>query len=70
MIGAFGSVTKELLKGLEDGGRRMSGEPSNYNIIEIGLNTEKSPGDLCRRTVTQTPVKDHRVKLMRKNLKE
>ena len=27
------------------------------SIIEIGLNTEKSPGDLRRLAVTQTPVK-------------
>ena len=31
----------------------------NYCIIEIGQNTEKSPGDLRRLAVTQTPVKDH-----------
>ena len=36
-----------------------SGDHPNYSIIEIGQNTEKSPGDLRRLTVTQTPVKDH-----------
>ena len=28
-------------------------------IIEIDQNTEKSPGDLRRLAVTQTPVKDN-----------
>ena len=31
----------------------------NYCIIEIGQNTEKSPGDLRKLPVTQTPVKDY-----------
>ena len=37
----------------------MNGDHSNYSIIEIGLNTEKSPGDLRKLAVTQTPVKYH-----------
>ena len=28
-------------------------------IVEIGQNTEKSPGNLRRLAVTQTNVKDH-----------
>ena len=46
------------------GGRRTSGDHPNYNIIENSQNTEKSPGDLRRLTVTQTPVKVHQLKLM------
>ncbi len=46
------------------GGRRTSGDHPNYNIIENGQNTEKSPGDLRRLAVTHTPVKDYRLKLM------
>ena len=57
--GTFGTVTKGLLKGLED-------QP-NDSIIE---NTEKSPGDVRRLAVTQTPVKDHQLTLMWKTLKE
>ena len=45
------------------GGRRMSGHHPNYYIIEIGQNTEKSPGDLRELAVTQNPVKDHQLKL-------
>ena len=48
VISAFGTVTKGLLKGLEDsevGGRV---DHPNYSIIENGQNTEKSPGNLRR----------------------
>ena len=60
VIGALGTVTKGLLKGLEDlevGGRVEI-------IIENGQNTEESPGDLRRLAVTQSPVKDHQLTLM------
>ena len=56
VIGAFGTVTKGLLKGLEDlqvGGR----VETNNSIIENRQNSEKSPGDLRRFAVTQSPVK-------------
>ena len=46
------------------GNKRTSRDHSNYNITEIGQNTEKSPGDLRRLTITQTPVKDHQPTLM------
>ena len=56
MIGAFGTVPKGLLKGLED---LKDGDHRNYSIVENGQNTENSPGDLRRLAVTQTPVKYH-----------
>ena len=34
----------------------------NYSIIENGQNTEKSPGELRRFAVTQTPVKSQNFK--------
>ena len=64
VIGAFSTVTKELLKGLEDFEIRGRGDHPNYYFIENGLNTEKSPGDLRKLGVTQTPVKDHQLTLM------
>ena len=64
VIGAFGTVTKRLLKGLEDWKSATSRDYPDYYIIENCQNTEKSPGDLRRLTVTQTPVKDHRLTLM------
>ena len=38
------------------GNKRASRDHPNYCIIEIGKNTEKSPGDLSRLAVTHTPV--------------
>ena len=64
VIGAFGTVTKGLLKELEDLERRTSEDHPNDSIIENGQNTKKSPGDLRRLAVTQTPVKNHRLTLM------
>ena len=65
VIGAFGTVTKGLLKGLEDlEVWRTSGDHPNYCIIENGQNTKKNPGDLRRLAVTQTPGKNHRLTLM------
>ena len=53
---------------LENNG--TSGDHPNYYIIENSQNTEKSPGDLRTLTVTQTPLKDNQLTLMRKTLKE
>ena len=39
----------------------------NYSIIEIGQNIEKSPGDLRKLVVIQTPVNDHRANTDVKN---
>ena len=61
VVGAFGTVTKGLLK---------SGDDQNDCIIEKGQNTEKSPGDLRGIAVIQTPVKNHQQTLMWKTLQE
>ena len=45
VISAFGTITKGLLKGLDE---LEVGEHPNYYIIENGQNTEKSPGELMR----------------------
>ncbi len=44
----------------------MSEDHPKYFIIEIGQNTENSPGDLRR---FENPVKDDQLTLMRKTLK-
>ena len=62
VIGAFGTITKGLLKGLED--------YPNDSIAKNGQNPETSPGDLKKLAVTQTPVKNHQLTLMWKTLKE
>ena len=46
VIGALGTVTKGLIN-KETGGlrnQRMNGDHPKYSIIDIGQNTEKSPG--------------------------
>ena len=46
--------------------------PADHRVKlkECEKNTEKNHRDLRRLAVTQTPVKDHQLKLMRKTLKE
>ena len=53
VVGAFGTVTKGLLKGL--GNKRKNGDHPNYYIFEKSQITEKNPGDLTGLAVTQTP---------------
>ena len=43
------------------GNKRMSGEHPNYRIVEIGQNTEESPGDPRRLSIIQMPVRNHRL---------
>ena len=52
------------------GGKRTSRGHPNYNKIENSQNTEKSPGDLRRLAVTQTPVKYYQLQLMTRTLNE
>ena len=61
VIGAFGTVTKGLLKGLEN--LEFGGRVETIKRTAL-LRTEKGPGDLRRLTVTQTPGKDHQLMLM------
>ena len=51
------------------GNMRSSGDHTNYSIDEIGQNTKKSPGDLGRLAVTQTPVKNYQLAPVVKTLK-
>ena len=47
VIGAFGTVTKRVVKGTGGlGSWRTSGNHPNESITENGQNTEKSPGEL------------------------
>ena len=52
------------------GNNETVGDCPNYFIIEIGQNTEKSPGDFGRLAVTQSPIENHQLTLMWKSLKE
>ena len=66
VIGTLGMVTKGLVPELED----LEIDHLNYNIVEIGQNTEESPRDLRRLAVSKSPVNDHQVMLIWKTLKE
>ncbi len=44
--------------------KKTNGDHPIYYTIEIGQNTEKSPGDMMRLDVTQIPGKDHQLTLM------
>ena len=58
----------KLTRGL--GNNWTSADHPNYCIIDISQKTtEKSPGDLRRLAVTQTPVRDHQLTLILKTLK-
>ena len=71
VIGALVTVTKGLLKGLEDlEVRERMKTIQTTALLRSALNTQKSPGDLRRRAVTQTPMKDHQFTLKRKTAKE
>ena len=53
--------------GIGNGGfwnKRTSRDHLNNIIVEIGQNTERSPGDLRRFAVTQTPVRTYRLMLV------
>ena len=52
VIGALGTIPKQLVKGLEY--LEIKGQVET--IIKIIKNTKKSPGNLMRLSVTQTPV--------------
>ena len=62
VIDAVGTVTISK-RSREHKNKRTSGDHPNYNIFEIGQNTEKSPGVLRKLVVTQTPVTDHQLTL-------
>ena len=46
------------------GNKRTSGYHLNCIIVQISQNTEKSPGDLMRLTVTQTSMKHNQLTLV------
>ena len=72
VIGAFGTVTKGLLKGLEDleVGRRVETIQTTalLKTARILRRVLEAWGDLRRLAVTQSPVKDHQLTLMWKIL--
>ena len=51
------------------GNKGMNGDHLNYSNTEIDQNTKKCPEGLRRLDVTQTPVKNHQLTLVRRTLK-
>ena len=51
------------------GNERTCEDHQNDSIVEIGQNTEKSPGDLRRLAVTQTLVENYQLTLVLKTSK-
>ena len=67
VIGVLGTIPKGLVRELEEmeiGGRAKTIQTTA--LLKIGQNIEKSPGDLRRLAVTQAPVREHQLTLMRK----
>ena len=52
VVGMFGTVYKSLEKKLEELKIRKNQVHTDHNIVKIGLNTEKSPGNIRRPNVT------------------
>ena len=48
------------------GNKRASGDHPKYGIVKINQNAEKSPGELRRLAVTQTPVRNNLLSLVSK----
>ena len=46
------------------GNQRKNRDQQDYRFVEIGQDTEKSPGNLRRLAVIQTPMKDHQETLV------
>ena len=61
VIGAFGTITQGLLKGME--GLEIPSPPKD-SIAENGQNPETGPGGFRRLAVTQTPMKNHQLTQM------
>ena len=60
---------------MSEGLERQTGKTGNlktnrdhldHSSVKIGLNTDKSPGDPWKLTITQTPIKDHHLTLVGK----
>ena len=58
VVGVLGTIPKRIIKGTGKlVNKRESKNYPNYSIVNIGLNTEKSPGYLRRFTFSQTREK-------------
>ena len=68
-VGALGMVLKGLEK-KKSWKLRKNWNCTNHRIVKIGLDIDKSPGNLKRLAVIQTLVKDHQLILVWKTHKD
>ena len=64
VVGALRTITEGSVKRLEE--LKIRGQVEiipDYNIIKIGPNTEKSPGDLRRLAITPNPLRNNQLTL-------
>ena len=67
VVGALVTVPKSLEERLEwSENQRKSQDHPYHSFVKIGQNTKKSLGALRRLAVTQTSVKNNRLKLVQK----
>ena len=69
LTGAFGTVNKGLVLELQDLEIRGRVETIQTTALLRSVRILKSPGDLRKLAVTQTPVESHRLTLVEKTLK-
>ena len=66
VIGALGTITKGLIKGLEDLEVDRRVETIQMTTLLRTARILRNPGDLRRLAVNQSPVKNHQLTLMLK----
>ena len=69
VISAFGSHQRTGTGRGGFGDKKTCGDDPNHSIYEISQNSKKSPGDLWKFVITQTPVENHQLTMVRKTLK-
>ena len=67
VTGDLSTITKTLVQELDD--LKIKGRVETISVIKIGQNTEKSPRNLKRLVITQTPVNNHQLTQVWKTLK-
>ena len=70
VVGFLGTVPEGLKETGGIGDQRTNRDHSDHIPVKFHMNTEKSPGDLERLTVTQTLVENHQLKLVTKTRTE
>ena len=70
VISGLATISNNLAKGMEELEIGGQAESVQTMVLLRSARIRRNPGDLRRLVVTQTPVKDHQLKLMWKTLKK